>query len=77
MADLKKYGNKNSGGDLVVLARKVAYEEEGLKNYGFPDNAPVNDQGIYWHNPEGTGDDLNKVVSGWEGAWTTRPKKMG
>ncbi|ALH94398.1 catalase/peroxidase HPI [Acinetobacter equi] len=181
----KKYGNKLSWGDLIVLAGTVAYEEAGLKTYGFaggrldiwapekdiywgeerqwlaptenryandedrkslenplaavqmgliyvnpegvdgkPDplrtaqdmrvtfdrmgmndeetvaltagghtvgkahgngkaevlgadveGADVEFQGLGWHNPEGTGNGANTMVSGLEGAWTTHPTK--
>ncbi len=181
----RKYGNKISWGDLIVLAGTVAYEEAGLKTYGFgggrldiwhpekdiywgsenkwldatknryendqdrkslenplaavqmgliyvnpegvdghPDplktaqdmrttfdrmamndeetvaltagghtvgkahgngkaellgkdveGADVEFQGLGWHNPEGTGNAGNTMVSGLEGAWTTHPTK--
>jgi catalase-peroxidase len=32
-------------------------------------------QGLGWHNPEGTGNGFNTMVSGIEGAWTTHPTK--
>ncbi|QJQ52408.1 MULTISPECIES: catalase/peroxidase HPI [Vitreoscilla] len=181
----KKYGNKISWGDLIVLAGTVAYEEAGLKTYGFAggrediwhpekdiywgterkwldetknryddvdnrdtlenplaavqmgliyvnpegvdgvqdplrtaqdmrvtfdrmgmddeetvaltagghtvgkchgngkaenlgadvEGADVEFQGLGWHNPEGSGNGSNTMVSGLEGAWTTHPTK--
>ena len=35
MADQKKYGNKVSWADLIVLAGTIAYENMGLKTFGF------------------------------------------
>ncbi|WOE30538.1 MULTISPECIES: catalase/peroxidase HPI [unclassified Acinetobacter] len=37
--------------------------------------ADVEFQGLGWHNPEGTGNGENTMVSGLEGAWTTHPTK--
>ena len=37
--------------------------------------ADVEFQGLGWHNPEGTGNGKNTMVSGLEGAWTTHPTK--
>ncbi|MHA3116877.1 catalase/peroxidase HPI [Acinetobacter sp. ANC 4635] len=37
--------------------------------------ADVEFQGLGWHNPEGTGNGCNTMVSGIEGAWTTHPTK--
>ncbi|WP_374252158.1 catalase/peroxidase HPI [Acinetobacter brisouii] len=37
--------------------------------------ADVEFQGLGWHNPEGTGNGFNTMVSGIEGAWTTHPTK--
>ncbi len=37
--------------------------------------ADVEFQGLGWHNPEGTGNAGNTMVSGLEGAWTTHPTK--
>ena len=39
------------------------------------ENADVEFQGLGWHNPEGTGNAGNTMVSGLEGAWTTHPTK--
>ncbi len=35
--------------------------------------ADLGEQGLGWHNPEGTGNGVNTMVSGIEGAWTTNP----
>lgn len=37
------------------------------------EGADVEFQGLGWHNPEGTGNAGNTMVSGIEGAWTTHP----
>jgi len=37
------------------------------------EGADVEFQGLGWHNPEGTGNGTNTMVSGLEGAWTTHP----
>ena len=39
------------------------------------EGADVECQGLGWHNPEGTGNGANTMVSGLEGAWTTHPTK--
>jgi len=39
------------------------------------EDADVEFQGLGWHNPEGTGNAGNTMVSGLEGAWTTHPTK--
>lgn len=39
------------------------------------ESADVEFQGLGWHNPEGTGNGPNTMVSGLEGAWTTHPTK--
>ena len=40
-----------------------------------PEAADVFEQGLGWHNPEGSGNAGNTIVSGIEGAWTTHPTK--
>lgn len=40
-----------------------------------PEEADVFSQGLGWHNPEGTGNRDNTMVSGIEGAWTTNPTR--
>lgn len=39
------------------------------------EGADVEFQGLGWHNPEGTGNAGNTMVSGLEGAWTTNPTR--
>ena len=39
------------------------------------ESADIEFQGLGWHNPEGTGNAANTMVSGLEGAWTTNPTK--
>ena len=55
-------GKAHGNGD----ASKLGADVEG---------ADVEFQGLGWHNPEGTGNGANTVVSGLEGAWTTHPDK--
>ncbi|MEJ2123059.1 MAG: catalase/peroxidase HPI, partial [Alphaproteobacteria bacterium] len=38
-----------------------------------PEGAPVEEQGLGWHNPNETGKGRYTVTSGIEGAWTTNP----
>jgi catalase-peroxidase len=44
----KKYGNKISWADLLILAGNVAYESMGLKTYGFSFGREDIWQDIYW-----------------------------
>jgi len=41
-----------------------------------PEGAPVEAQGLGWHNPNETGKGRYTVTSGIEGAWTTNPTKF-
>ncbi|MCB1704129.1 MAG: catalase/peroxidase HPI [Halioglobus sp.] len=38
-----------------------------------PEAAPIEEQGLGWRNPTGTGKGRDTVTSGIEGAWTTHP----
>lgn len=40
-----------------------------------PEGAPLEEQGLGWHNPKGKGNAENTITSGLEGAWTTTPNK--
>uniref|UniRef100_UPI00404A8AEA catalase/peroxidase HPI n=1 Tax=Flavobacterium sp. TaxID=239 RepID=UPI00404A8AEA len=40
-----------------------------------PEAANVEEQGLGWHNPKGTGNAGDTVTSGIEGAWTTNPTR--
>jgi catalase-peroxidase len=40
-----------------------------------PEGAGIEEQGLGWHNPTGTGIGGDTVSSGLEGAWTTNPTK--
>ncbi len=42
---------------------------------GDPEESEPEFQGMGWHNPQGTGNRGNTMVSGIEGAWTTDPTK--
>ena len=55
-------GKAHGNGDASVLG-------------GDPEEADVDQQGLGWHNPQGTGNAGNTVVSGIEGAWTTNPTR--
>jgi catalase-peroxidase len=40
-----------------------------------PEGAPIELQGLGWHNSQGTGHGVDTISSGLEGAWTTNPIK--
>ena len=40
-----------------------------------PEGADINQQGLGWHNPQGSGNGSDTISSGLEGAWTTNPTK--
>lgn len=40
-----------------------------------PEDAPIEEQGLGWHNPNKSGVGRYTVTSGLEGAWTTHPTK--
>ena len=40
-----------------------------------PEAANLEEQGFGWHNPKGSGNGINAVSSGLEGAWTADPTK--
>ncbi len=40
-----------------------------------PEAADLEEQGLGWHNPSGTGAGPDAITSGIEGAWTTHPTK--
>lgn len=42
---------------------------------GSPEVAEIQNQGLGWFNPEGTGNQENSMASGVEGAWTSNPTK--
>ena len=39
-----------------------------------PEAGGIEEQGLGWHNPSGTGTGHDTITSGIEGAWTTNPK---
>jgi catalase-peroxidase len=55
-------GKAHGNGDASILG-------------GDPEEADVTEQGLGWKNPQGTGNGINTVVSGLEGAWTTHPTR--
>ena len=55
-------GKAHGNGDASVLG-------------GDPEEAGVEEQGLGWKNPQGSGNAGNTMVSGIEGAWTTHPTK--
>lgn len=55
-------GKSHGNGDASILG-------------GDPEEADVEEQGLGWKNPQGTGNGTNTVVSGIEGAWTTNPTR--
>lgn len=55
-------GKSHGNGDASILG-------------GDPEEAGVEEQGLGWKNPQGTGNAENTVVSGIEGAWTTHPTR--
>ncbi len=40
-----------------------------------PEGADIEQQGLGWHNPQGTGHSADAITSGLEGAWTTNPTR--
>ena len=55
-------GKSHGNGDASILG-------------GDPEEADVEEQGLGWKNPQGTGNGPNTMVSGIEGAWTTNPTR--
>jgi catalase-peroxidase len=55
-------GKAHGNGDASVLGES-------------PEGAEIHTQGFGWMNPKGTGNGVNAVTSGLEGAWTTEPTK--
>lgn len=55
-------GKTHGNGDASVLGAN-------------PEGAPIEQQGLGWHNPKGKGNAENTVSSGLEGSWTTTPNK--
>ena len=42
-----------------------------------PEGAPIEQQGLGWKNTFGSGNGVDTISSGLEGAWTTRPGEVG
>lgn len=55
-------GKCHGNGDASLLGRE-------------PEGAPIEEQGLGWHNPQASGHGRHTVSSGLEGAWTTNPTK--
>jgi len=55
-------GKAHGNGDATVLG-------------GDPEEADLQEQGLGWKNPQGSGNAGSTVVSGIEGAWTTNPTR--
>jgi catalase-peroxidase len=54
------FGKSHGNGDAGLIGRE-------------PEGAPMEQQGLGWKNPQGTGKGYDTVTSGIEGAWTTNP----
>ena len=54
------FGKAHGNGDAGLIQRE-------------PEGAPMEQQGLGWKNPQGTGKGYDSVTSGIEGAWTTNP----
>ncbi|MDR2205241.1 MAG: catalase/peroxidase HPI [Flavobacteriaceae bacterium] len=55
-------GKAHGNGDAAVLGAA-------------PEGAGIEEQGLGWKNPQGSGNAGNTMVSGLEGAWTTNPDR--
>lgn len=55
-------GKAHGNGDASVLGEA-------------PEGAEVEEQGMGWHNPKNSGNGVDTVTSGLEGAWSTTPDK--
>src|SRR6266496_2236608 len=82
----KKYGQKISWADLMILTGNVALESMGFKTFGKthgagpeenvgpdPEAAPLEQQGLGWKSTYGTGKGGDAITSGLEVTWTDTP----